>query len=70
MGQIGYEGDADYTATEDAVNLAFRLYATAEDGQLPLDAAVADAMRGGIRLPALGERRLKGYGRRPSWTVS
>ena len=49
--------DADYTATEDAVNLAFRLYATAEDCQLPLDAAVADAMRGGITLARFGERR-------------
>ena len=58
----GYEGRADYTATVDAVNLAFRLCATAEDGQLLLDAAVADAVRGGTRLTALGERRLKGYG--------
>ena len=46
------------------MNLASRLCAIAGDGQILLDAAVADAVRGEIRLVALGERRLKGYDRR------
>ena len=63
VGQIGYQDRADYTAVGDVVNFAARLCALAEDGQILVDAAIADSVRGEVRLVELGGRQLKGYDR-------
>jgi adenylate cyclase len=61
VGQIGYRDRLDYTAVGDVVNLAARLCALAEDAQILIDTAIADAVRGSVRIVALGRRQLKGY---------
>ena len=64
VGQIGYRDRVDYTAVGDVVNFAARLCALAEDGQILIDVAIADTVRGRADLKTLGRRRLKGYATR------
>jgi class 3 adenylate cyclase len=63
VGRVGYEGRQDYTAIGSVVNLAARLCASAEDRQILVDAAIAQAVSGEIALNALGARHFKGFGR-------
>jgi adenylate cyclase len=63
VGRIGYQSRQDYTAIGNVVNLASRLCSSADDRQILVDVAVFQAVRGRVRLNALGGRRLKGYDR-------
>lgn len=60
VGRVGYEGRHDYTAIGPVANLAARLCAAAEDGQILVDAALARRLDPGIGVAALGRRALKG----------
>jgi adenylate cyclase len=61
VGRIGYEGRSDYTAIGNVVNLAARMCAVAEDGQILIDAAAAVEIGDAVALMSLGTRTLRGF---------
>jgi adenylate cyclase len=61
VGRIGYEGRTDYTAIGSNVNLAQRMCAAAEDGQILIDATAAAEIGETVALMPLGTRPLRGF---------
>jgi class 3 adenylate cyclase len=60
LGRIGFEERVDYTAIGTVTNLAARLCAEAQDGQILLSKRVAAAVEGNVALEEIGNLALKG----------
>ena len=63
LGRIGFEDRFDYTAIGAVINLAARLCAEAEDGQVLVSGRLAAAAEAVAEIDDLGERQLKGMAR-------
>jgi adenylate cyclase len=61
VGQIGTGSRLEYTAIGNVVNLAARLCASAADGEILFDVAIAREVGAALPTIALGTRPLKGY---------
>ncbi|MGU3538085.1 HAMP domain-containing protein [Methylobacterium sp. A54F] len=61
VGRIGSDSRLDYTAIGTVTNLASRLCASAQDGQILIDSVAAEAIGSGVPLLSLGTRSLKGF---------
>jgi class 3 adenylate cyclase len=60
LGQIGFAERVDYTAIGTVCNLAARLCAEAQDGQILLSGRIAAAVEDSMRLEEIGDLALKG----------
>ena len=60
LGRIGFEERVDYTAIGTVTNLAARLCAEAQDGQILLSKRVANAVERNMALEEIGNLTLKG----------
>jgi class 3 adenylate cyclase/CheY-like chemotaxis protein len=63
LGTIGFEGRSDYSAIGTVVNLAARLCAEADDGQILVDTKVRAALGDAASLEPAGDLTLKGLHR-------
>jgi class 3 adenylate cyclase len=63
LGEVGFEGRAEYTAIGTVTNLAARLCDMAEDGQILVTRRIAAAIEDKARCEALGEFAVKGLAR-------
>lgn len=61
VGPIGFRGRLDYAAISDVPNFAARLSASADDGQILIDAATAARVADSAVLVPLGHLALKGF---------
>jgi adenylate cyclase len=60
LGQIGFAERVDYTAIGTVCNLAARLCAEAQDGQILVSGRIAAAVEDVVRLEEIGDVALKG----------
>ncbi|MGH7091262.1 MAG: adenylate/guanylate cyclase domain-containing protein, partial [Stellaceae bacterium] len=60
LGEIGFAERVDYTAIGTVCNLAARLCAEAQDGQILISGRIAAAIEEIVRLEAIGDLALKG----------
>src|SRR5579875_157946 len=60
LGEIGFAERVDYTAIGTVCNLAARLCAEAQDGQILVSGRIAVAVEDSVRLEEIGDLALKG----------
>lgn len=71
LGRIGFEGRFEYSAVGSVVNLASRLCARAEKGQILVDPKVRTAIKSAVQLQPIGEFLPKGFSHPVStWNVT